>query len=107
VLRQRKKIDTIDVIDRHTAALAETFKKISASPLMKLRAYSTRSDQIAARADNVSSGELKSLRGEFDTMAWLFRQTSEILIPLTQEQGQRRLCSRLTPYRLDGMVCVA
>jgi hypothetical protein len=86
VLRQRKKIDTIDVIDRHTAALAETFKKISASPLKKLRAYSTRSDQIAARADNASSGELKSLRGEFDTLAWLFRQTSEILIPLTQEQ---------------------
>src|SRR5450759_5209723 len=86
VLRQRKKIDTIDVIDRHTAALAETFKKISASPLKNLRAYSTRSDQIAARADNASSGELKSLRGEFDTLAWLFRQTSEILIPLTQEQ---------------------
>lgn len=86
VLRQRKKIDTIDVIDRHTAALAETFKKISASPLKKLQAYSTRSDQIAARADNASSGELKSLRGEFDTLAWLFRQTSEILIPLTQEQ---------------------
>jgi hypothetical protein len=86
VLRQRTKIDTIDVIDQHTAALAETFKKISASPLKKLQAYSTRSDQIAARADNASSGELKSLRGEFDTLAWLFRQTSEILIPLTQEQ---------------------
>ncbi len=86
VLRQRKKIDTIDVIDRHTAALAETFKKISAPPLKKLQAYSTRSDQIAARADNASSGELKSLRDEFDTLAWLFKQTSEILIPLTKEQ---------------------
>ena len=86
VLRQRKKIDAIDVIDRRTAALAETFKKISAPPLKKLQAYSTRSDQIAARADNASSGELKSLRGEFDTLAWLFKQTSEILIPLTQEQ---------------------
>ena len=86
MLRQRKKIDTIDVIDRHTAALAEIFKKISAPPLKKLQAYSARSDQIAARADNASSGELKSLRGEFDTLAWLFKQTSEILIPLTQEQ---------------------
>ncbi len=86
VLRQHEKIDAIDVIDRHTAALAQAFKKISASPLEKLRAYSTRSDQLAAQADNAGSGELKSLRAEFDTLAWLFRQTSAILIPLTQEQ---------------------
>jgi len=86
VLEQRKKIDTIDVIDRHTAALAETFKKISASPLKQLQGYSARSDYIAAQADNASSGELKALRDEFDTLAWLFKQTSEILIPLTKEQ---------------------
>ncbi len=86
VLRQRKKVDTIDVIDRHTAALAETFKKISASPLKKLQAYSTRSDQIAAQADNAGSGTLKALRDEFDTLAWLFKRTSDILIPLTKEQ---------------------
>ena len=86
VLRQRKKIDTIDVIDRHTAALAETFKKISASPLKKLQAYSTRSDQIAAQTDNANSGKLNALRDEFDTLAWLFKQTSDILIPLTKEQ---------------------
>ena len=86
MLRQRKKIDTIDVIDRHTAALAETFKKISASPLKKLQAYSARSDQIAAQADNAGSGKLKALRDEFDTLAWLFKQTSDILIPLTKEQ---------------------
>ncbi len=86
VLKQRNKIDTIDMIDRHTAALAETFKKISASPLKQLQGYSARSDQIAAQADNASSGELKALRDEFDTLAWLFKQTSEILIPLTKEQ---------------------
>jgi hypothetical protein len=86
VLSQRKKIDTIDVIDRHTAALAETFKKISAAPLKKLQAYSARSDQIAAQADNVNGGKLNALRDEFDTLAWLFKQTSDILIPLTKEQ---------------------
>src|ERR1022692_3366914 len=86
VLRQRKKIDTIDVIDRHQAALAENFRKKRASPLKQLQAYSTRSDQIAAQTDNANSGKLNALRDEFDTLAWLFKQTSDILIPLTKEQ---------------------
>jgi hypothetical protein len=86
VVKQRKKIDTIDVIDRHTAALGETFKKISASPLRQLQGYSARSDQFAAQADRASSADLKALRDKFDTLAWLFKQTSEILLPLTKEQ---------------------
>jgi hypothetical protein len=86
VMRRRKKIDTINAIDQHTAALAETFKKISASPLKQLQAYSAQSDQLAAQADNADSGALKKLRDEFDTLAWLFKQTSEILIPLSKEQ---------------------
>lgn len=85
-LRQRNKIDTIDLITRHTAALAQTFEKISAPPLAQLKAYSARSEALAAQADNAGSGALKDLRGEFDTLAWLFKQTSEILIPLTKEQ---------------------
>jgi hypothetical protein len=86
VLRQRRKIDTIDVIDRHTAALAETFKKISAPPLKQLEALSTRSDTLASQADNASNRALQDLRNEFDTLAWLFKQTSAILIPLSKEQ---------------------
>jgi hypothetical protein len=85
-LRQRNKIDTIDLITRHTAALAQTFEKISTPPLTQLKAYSARSEALAAQADNAGSGALKDLRGEFDTLAWLFKQTSEILIPLTKEQ---------------------
>lgn len=86
VLRQRKKIDTIDLISRHTAALAQTFEKISAQPLKQLKTYAAKGDALAAQADNASSGTLKDLRNEFDTMAWLFKQTSEILIPLTKER---------------------
>lgn len=85
-LRQKKKIDTIEVIDGHTAALTETFQKISAAPLNQLKAYSMRSEELAAQADNASGPTLKDLRGEFDTLAWLFKQTSEILIPLTKER---------------------
>ncbi len=86
VLRQRNKIDTIDLISRHTAALAETFERISAQPLKQLKTYAARGDVLAAQADNSSSGTLKDLRNEFDTLAWLFKQTSEILIPLTKER---------------------
>jgi small-conductance mechanosensitive channel len=86
VLRQRNKIDTIDLIGRHTAALAETFEKISAQPLNQLKAYAARSDSLAAQADSASSAALKDLRSEFDTLAWLFKQTSEILVPLTKER---------------------
>ncbi len=86
VLRQRNKIDTIDLISRHTAALAQTFDKISAQPLQQLKTYAAQSDALAAQADHAGSGGLKDLRNEFDTLAWLFKQTSEILIPLTKEQ---------------------
>ena len=85
-LRQRKKVDTIDVIDRHTIALAKTFQKISVQPLKRLEALSARSDTLAAQADNAGSDALKDLRNEFDTLAWLFKQTSDILIPLSKEQ---------------------
>jgi small-conductance mechanosensitive channel len=85
-LRQRNKIGTIDLIGRHTAALAETFEKISVQPLKQLKSYAARSDALAAQADSAGSGALKDLRNEFDTLAWLFKQTSDILIPLTKEQ---------------------
>jgi small-conductance mechanosensitive channel len=86
VLRQRKKIDAIDVIDRHTAALSKTFQKISGPPLNRLEALTARSDALATQADKASSDALKDLRDEFDTLAWLFKQTSDILIPLSKEQ---------------------
>ncbi|MEA3152179.1 MAG: hypothetical protein QOD56_3118, partial [Gammaproteobacteria bacterium] len=86
VLQLRNKISTIDVIDRRTADLARTFEQISAPPLKQLQALSARSDALAKQADSADSAALKSLRGEFDTLAWLFKQTSAILIPLTKEQ---------------------
>ncbi len=86
VLQLRRKISTIDAIDRHTAVLAQTFEKISAPPLEQLKVFSARGDDLAKQADGADSAALKDLRGEFDTLAWLFKQTSAILIPLTKEQ---------------------
>ncbi|HEV7610510.1 MAG TPA: mechanosensitive ion channel family protein [Steroidobacteraceae bacterium] len=86
MLRQRNKIATIDAIDRHTAALAQIFQKLSAPPLQQLKTYIARSDALADQADSAGSTALKALRDEFDRLAWLFKQTSEILVPLTKEQ---------------------
>ena len=86
VLKLRGKLATLDVIDRRTAALADTFQKISAQPLAQLKAYTARSDALAAQADQAATPMLQDLRGEFDTLAWLFKQTSAILLPLSKEQ---------------------
>jgi small-conductance mechanosensitive channel len=86
VLKHRNKIASIDLVDQHTAALAHTFQDISGPPLKQLNAYSARSDALAAQADHAEGNALKELRSQFDTLAWLFKQTSEILIPLSKEQ---------------------
>ena len=86
VFKLRQKINTIEVIDQRTAALAATFQAIGAAPLTQLKAYAARSDVLAAQADTVGNAALKGLRGEFDTLAWLFKQTSAILLPLSKEQ---------------------
>ncbi len=93
VLRQRTKLATIAAIDQRTAALADTFHDISAAPLAQLQAYSARSDLLAIQADHADRGALKDLRNQFDTLAWLFKQTSEVLLPLGKEQAL------LTQYR--------
>jgi small-conductance mechanosensitive channel len=85
VLRLAKKMRTIDAIDERTATLEHTFEQIRAKPLEQLKQYSTQSDALAAQADHANSVTLKGVRDQFDTLAWLFQQTSAVLIPLSKE----------------------
>jgi small-conductance mechanosensitive channel len=85
VLRLSAKVGTIEAIDRRTADLEQTFLKIRTPPLERLKALSARSDALAAQADSADSSALKAVRDQFDTLAWLFKQTSAILIPLSKE----------------------
>jgi len=85
VLRLAKKMRTIDTIDARTAALEDTFLKIRTKPLEQLKQYSSQSDALAAQADNANGTILKGVRDQFDTLAWLFQQTSAVLIPLSKE----------------------
>jgi small-conductance mechanosensitive channel len=85
VFKLSDKISTIKAIDRGTAALGDTFAKIRSAPLEQLKALSARSDALATQADTAQGAALKDVRNQLDTLAWLFKQTSDILIPLSKE----------------------
>jgi small-conductance mechanosensitive channel len=85
VLRLSRKIATIRAIDARTADLQQTFLKVRTKPLEQLRSYAVQSDSLATQADTAGGPALKGLRDQFDTLAWLFKQTSDILIPLSEE----------------------
>jgi hypothetical protein len=85
-LRLKAKIAAIDSIDRSTAALSRTFEDISTVPVRQLKDYGARGDALAAQADHAGGAALQALRDQFDTLAWLFKQTSAMVIPLAKEQ---------------------
>ena len=84
-LRLRTKIKAIEAIDQQTRELADAFHKLSVVPLAQLHAYSAKSDALALQADTANSAALQGLRAQFDTLAWLFKQTSSILRPLSKQ----------------------
>jgi hypothetical protein len=85
VLRLSDKLRTIDMADRRTAALQNTFTQIRTPPEERIKALSARGDVLAAEADSSGGAALKGVRDQFDTLAWLFKQTAAILLPLSQE----------------------
>ena len=83
-LNLSQKLTNIDAVDQRTRALQETFRKIRTAPTEQLQRLSAQSDQLAAAADRANGARLKGLRDQFDTLAWLFTQTSAIAIPLSK-----------------------
>ena len=88
-----QKLATIDAVDARTRALQETFRRIRAGPNEQLQRLSTRSEELGSEADHADGAALKGLRDQFDTLAWLFTQTSAIAIPLG------KVAVLLTQYR--------
>jgi small-conductance mechanosensitive channel len=84
VLRLQNKLATIDEVDRRTEALQETFTQTRSAPEDQIKALSARGDALGARPGESDAAELKAARDEYDTIAWLFAQTSSILVPLTK-----------------------
>jgi small-conductance mechanosensitive channel len=95
VFRLSAKARTIDATDRRTAQLQGTFEKIRAQPLAQLKSLTDRGDALAAAA-NAPDANLRSMRDQYDTLAWLYQQTSAIVTPLSKagvllEQYRRNL----------------
>ena len=82
----RAKIKAIDVIDARSKDLADLFSKYSDAPRARLQSYSAGSDALASAADTATGAALQNLRSQFDTLAWLFKQTSSIFLPLSKEK---------------------
>lgn len=85
VLRLQAKGRTIEIVDQRTADLQELFTQIRNPPLEQLKALSARGDEIAAQ-DAQDRATLKRMRDQYDTIAWLFQQTSAIVTPLTRAE---------------------
>jgi small-conductance mechanosensitive channel len=81
----RNKIKAIEVIDSRSKNLQDLFRKYSEAPRTRLQSYSATSEALASAADSANGVALQQLRGQFDTLAWLFKQTSSILLPLSKE----------------------
>ncbi|HUQ52983.1 MAG TPA: mechanosensitive ion channel domain-containing protein [Gammaproteobacteria bacterium] len=84
VLRLQNKLSTIDDVDRRTEQLQQTFTQIRAMPEAQIAMLSARGDELGARPAGTNPAEIRAARGEYDTIAWLFDQTSSILVPLTK-----------------------
>jgi len=86
VLRLSAKARTIETVDERTTQLQEVFTKIRALPLEQLKALSARGDELAAQSDSQDRASLKTVRDQYDTIAWLFQQTSAIVTPLSKAE---------------------
>ena len=84
VLRLQNKLATIDEVDRRTEDLQQSFMQSRTAPEEQIRMLSARGDELAARSDGRDAAALRATRSDYDTVAWLFAQTSSILVPLTK-----------------------
>jgi small-conductance mechanosensitive channel len=84
VLRLQNKLATIDEVDERTEQLQQTFMQARAAPEDQIGMLSARGDELGARQRTTEPAELSAARAEYDTIAWLFAQTSSILVPLTK-----------------------
>src|SRR5688572_24913708 len=84
VLRLQNKLATIDEVDSRTEQLQQTFMQTRIAPEEQIAMLSARGDELGARAGGADPAALKAARDEYDTIAWLFAQTSSILVPLTK-----------------------
>lgn len=86
VLRLSAKARTIETVDQRTQDLQEVLTGIRTPPQEKLKALTARGDALAAQTNSSDSADLRGVRDQYDTLAWLFQQTSAIVTPLSKAE---------------------
>jgi small-conductance mechanosensitive channel len=81
---ERKRRSIVE-IDQSTAALQQMLGQLRGVPTDHLDALTRQSDALTQRADQAHGPELRAVRAQLDTLAWLFQQTSAMLVPLIKE----------------------
>lgn len=84
VFRLSAKGRTIDTVEARTADLQAVLTKIREQPQQRLRELAARGDALATQSDSSDAASLRGVRDQYDTLAWLFQQTSGIVTPLTK-----------------------
>jgi small-conductance mechanosensitive channel len=84
VFRLSAKGASINQTDQRTAELQQTFNTIRTPPLDQLKRLADRGDALAAQAESTNGTTLRGARDQYDTLAWLFQQTSSIVTPLNK-----------------------
>jgi small-conductance mechanosensitive channel len=86
VFRLSAKASTIEMVDRRTADLQEVFTQIRTPPIEQLKVLAARGDKLAEQAEKADAADLKGMRDQYDTLAWLFAQTSAMITPLAKAE---------------------
>lgn len=84
VFRISAKRRTIETVDQRTAELQELFTQIRTPPLQKLQQLAERGQVLATQVETAKGTNLKGMRDQYDTLAWLYQQTSAIATPLNK-----------------------
>jgi small-conductance mechanosensitive channel len=86
VFRLSAKARTIETVDQRTAELQEVFTKIRTPIVEQLKVLAARGDALAEQADTANTANLHGMRDQYDTLAWLFQQTSAMVTPLSKAE---------------------
>lgn len=84
VMRLRGKARMIETVDGRTAQLEALFDQLRAPPQERLKQLAAQGDALSTQSADAGAPGLRGVRDQYDTLAWLFQQTSAMVTPLSK-----------------------
>jgi small-conductance mechanosensitive channel len=82
VMRLRAKLRTIDAMNTRTVQLQQMFEQMRAPAQQRLRELAAQAEALSEQSPEATTRSLRSVRDQYDTLAWLFNHTSALVTPL-------------------------